>query len=101
VGNAWKKSCWLKEARKPSVDKSRPVKDAQRMRQLSLRSLRAHAYDLLHFARWFENSSDHWADLTQSTLLDYFRHQLEQPPQPKPQTINHRLVVVRCLYHFH
>ena len=27
--------------------------DAQRIRQLSLRSLRAYAYDLLHFARWF------------------------------------------------
>jgi hypothetical protein len=26
--------------------------DAQRVRQLSLRSLRAYAYDLLHFARW-------------------------------------------------
>ena len=28
--------------------------DAQRVRQLSLRSLRAYAYDLLHFARWLE-----------------------------------------------
>jgi hypothetical protein len=26
--------------------------DAQRVRQLSLRSLRAYGYDLLHFARW-------------------------------------------------
>ena len=31
--------------------------DAQRIRQLSLRSLRAYAYDLLHFARWWENAS--------------------------------------------
>ena len=30
--------------------------DAQRLRQLSLRSLRAYAYDLLHFARWFQDS---------------------------------------------
>jgi len=29
--------------------------DAQRIRQLSLRSLRAYAYDLLHFARWFQD----------------------------------------------
>jgi hypothetical protein len=28
--------------------------DAQRLRQLSLRSLRIYAYDLLDFARWFE-----------------------------------------------
>jgi len=27
--------------------------DAQRVRQLSLRSLRAYAFDLLHFARWW------------------------------------------------
>src|SRR5437667_5306362 len=27
--------------------------DAQRIRQLSLRSLRAYGYDLLHFARWW------------------------------------------------
>ena len=27
--------------------------DAQRIRQLSLRSLRAYAYDLLYFARWW------------------------------------------------
>jgi hypothetical protein len=27
--------------------------DGQHIRQLSLRSLRAYAYDLLHFARWW------------------------------------------------
>ncbi|MGH9631106.1 MAG: hypothetical protein ACRD7E_22595, partial [Bryobacteraceae bacterium] len=30
--------------------------DAQHLRQLSPRSLRAYAYDLLHFARWFQAS---------------------------------------------
>jgi hypothetical protein len=30
--------------------------DAQKVRQLSLRSLRAYAYDLLHLARWFKNT---------------------------------------------
>ena len=30
--------------------------DAQRLRQLSLRSLRAYAYDLLHFARWLDQA---------------------------------------------
>jgi len=39
--------------------------------------------------------------MTEATLLDYVRHQLEQPSQPTPQTINHRLGVVRCLYRFH
>jgi len=75
--------------------------DAQRIRQLSLRSLRAYAYDLLHFARWFQDPSRPLSQITQSTLLDYVRHQLDQPPQPTPQTVNHRLVVVHGLYRFH
>jgi len=72
--------------------------DAQRIRQLSLRSLRAYAYDLLHFARWREDRP--LAEITESALLDYVRHQLDQQPQPTPQTINHRLTVLRCLYRF-
>ena len=70
------------------------------MRQLSLRSLRAYGYDLLHFARWLQPPKK-LADLTESTLLDYVRHQLEQQPMPTPQTVNHRLGVVRCSYRFH
>jgi site-specific recombinase XerD len=75
--------------------------DAQHMRQLSPRSLRAYAYDLLHFARWFQNQHQTLAAITESTLLDYVRHQLNQLPRPTPQTINHRLTVIRCLYRFH
>ena len=74
--------------------------DAQRIRQLSFRSLRAYAYDLLHFARWWVAGRP-LAEITESTLLDYVRHQLEQVPPPTPQTINHRLGVLRCLYRFH
>jgi site-specific recombinase XerD len=75
--------------------------DAQHMRQLSPRSLRAYAYDLLHFARWFQSQHQALAAITESTLLDYVRHQLNQQPRPTPQTINHRLTVIRCLYRFH
>jgi len=75
--------------------------DAQRIRQLSLRSLRAYAYDLLHFARWFQDPTKTLSDIHESTLVGYVRHQLEQQPKPTPQTINHRLGVVRCLYRFH
>ena len=74
--------------------------DAQRVRQLSLRSLRAYAYDLLHFARWGAERPP-LSQTTESTLLDYARHQLDQEPKPAPQTINHRLGVLRCLYRFH
>ena len=76
--------------------------DAQRVRQLSLRSLRAYAYDLLHFARWLQSRAPSLCrEITESTLLDYVRHQLDQQPKPTPQTINHRLGVLRCLYRFH
>jgi integrase/recombinase XerD len=72
--------------------------DAQRIRQLSPRSLRAYAFDLLHFARWTGDRP--LSEITESTLLDYARHQLDQESKPTPQTINHRLAVLRCLYRF-
>jgi integrase/recombinase XerD len=76
--------------------------DAQRVRQLSLRSLRAYGYDLLHFARWCSlHPSRALLEMNESTLLDYVRDQLNEVPQPAPQTINHRLGVLRSLYRFH
>jgi integrase/recombinase XerD len=76
--------------------------DAQRIRQLSVRSLRAYAYDLLNFARWWaQHPAKPLSEVTESTLLDYVRYQLDQQPKPTPQTVNHRLVVIRCLYRFH
>ena len=76
--------------------------DGQRIRQLSLRSLRAYAFDLLHFARWWSQPplSLSLSEITESTLLDYVRYQLDQDPKPTPQTVNHRLLVIRCLYRF-
>jgi hypothetical protein len=75
--------------------------DAQRIRQLSLRSLRAYAFDLLHFARWWQDPTRPLSEITESILLDYVRHQLDQQPKPAPQTVNHRLTVIRNLYRFH
>jgi integrase/recombinase XerD len=76
--------------------------DAQRIRQLSLRSLRAYGYDLLHFARWWlQGPLRPLSELTESILLDYVRDQLDREPKPTPQTINHRLGVLRSLYRFH
>jgi integrase/recombinase XerD len=75
--------------------------DAQKLRQLSLRSVRAYGYDLLHLARWLKATRHPLARLNQSLLLQYVRYQLNQQPKPTPQTINHRLDVLRCLYRFH
>jgi integrase len=41
------------------------------------------------------------SEITESIRLDYVRHQLDQQPKPTPQTVNHRLGVVHCLYRFH
>jgi len=75
--------------------------DGQHLRQLSPRSLRIYAYDLLDFARWFEPRHKPFAEITESTLVDYVRSQLEQDPKPTPQTVNHRLGTVRCCCRFH
>jgi len=75
--------------------------DGQRLRQLSLRSLRIYSYDLLNFARWFAPRHQPLAEITESTLVDYVRHQLEQDLKPTPRTVNHRLGTVRCCYRFH
>src|SRR6266700_1542302 len=56
--------------------------DGQRLRQLSPRSLRIYAYDLLDFARWFELQHRPLAEITESTLVAYGRHQLQQDPKP-------------------
>jgi len=74
--------------------------DAQRIRQLSLRSLRAYAFDLLHFARWWSQRllPLPLSEIHDSTLLEYVRSQLDQQPQPAPATVNRRLTVVHCVY---
>ena len=91
----------LRDENGRELDWANAFLDAQRLRQLSLRSLRAYAYDLLDFARWSEPQRTPLAEMTERTLVDYVRHQLEQQPEPTPQTVNHRLGVVRCCYRFH
>jgi site-specific recombinase XerD len=80
--------------------------DAKCLLQRSPRSLRAYAFDLLHFARWAQPAAAsqppaRLAQLNDSVLRDYLRHQLEQQPPPAPRTINHRLDLLRALYRFH
>jgi integrase/recombinase XerD len=76
--------------------------DAQAIRSLSPRSLRAYGFDLLNFATWwFRGKRSSLNGLNQLRLLEYVRHQLKARPCPTPQTVNHRLTVLRCLYRFH
>src|SRR6266700_1887132 len=91
----------LRDENGGELDWANAFLDAQCIRQLSLRSLRAYAYDLLDFGRWFQPRHQPLAEIAESSLLDYVRHQLQQHPKPTPQTVNHRLGVVRCCYRFH
>ena len=77
--------------------------DAQRIRQLSLCSLRAYAFDLLHFARWWSQRPLPLplAEIDDTCLLDYVRSQLDLQPPPAPATVNRRLTVIHCVYRFH
>jgi site-specific recombinase XerD len=84
-----------------AVDWANEFLDAQKMRGLSLCSLRAYAYDLLNLAQWFSAASVKLPELNQSKLLDYIRFQLNHQPQPAAQTINHRITATHCLYRFH
>ena len=91
----------LVDARNRELAWANTFLDAQRMRQLSLRSLRAYGYDLLHLARWLPHTRHSLQHLTESLLIDYVRCQLDHEPKPAASTINHRLGVLRCLYRFH
>lgn len=93
----------LVDQREQEVTWANAFLDAQRVRQLSLCSLRAYGYDLLHFARWWfqHHPLRTVQDMDESDLLAYVRQQLKEDPKPTPQTINHRLGVLRSLYRFH
>lgn len=84
-----------------AVDWANEFLDAQRLRGLSLRTLRAYAYDLLNLARWLASASIELSGLTEAKLTGYIHFQLEHQVQPAPRTINHRLSVTLCLYRFH
>lgn len=75
--------------------------DAQCVRGLSPRTLRAYGFDLLNFAKWWFQSSRDLRHLNRSHLLDYVRYQLKSKPSPTPQTVNHRLAVLGCFYRFY
>lgn len=75
--------------------------DAHHIRGLSPHSLRSYGYDLLNFVRWWRHRKRSSLErLDESRLLDYVRYQLQSTPKPAPQTVNHRLTVIRCLYRF-
>jgi integrase len=69
--------------------------DQQRVRGVADSTLRSYAHDLLHFLRWWaaahKTSAITKQALTESTLLDYIRFQLNQNPPPAAASINRRV----------
>jgi integrase len=71
--------------------------DREYVRRLAKTTLRACAYSLLHFVRWWE-STHHSAelvesDLSESTLLEYLKFQSKHDPRVASTTINFRIGV--------
>src|SRR5215471_17883501 len=71
--------------------------DREYVRRLANTSLRAYAYSLLHFVRWWDSihhtGNIEEGELSESTLLDYVRFQSSQQPRPSASTINDRIAV--------
>ena len=68
--------------------------DAQHLRQLSPRSLRIYAYDLLDFARWLAPLNRPLAEITESTIVDYVRHQLDAQTADGEPSPRHRALLL-------
>jgi site-specific recombinase XerD len=69
--------------------------DQERVRGVADTTLRSYAHDLLHFLRWWatahKTSTITKQALTESTLLDYIRFQVNQDPPPAAASINRRV----------
>ena len=92
----------LLDGQRQEVDWANDFLDLQQVRGLSSYTLRAYAFSLLHFARWWVRPIPQpLSELTESTLFEYVCYQRQAEPKAQPPTINHRLTVLRCLYRFH
>jgi integrase len=69
--------------------------DQQRVRGVVDSSLRSYAHDLLHFLRWWaaehKTSTITKQSLSESTLPDYIRFQVNQNPAPAAESVNRRV----------
>ena len=69
--------------------------DQERVRGVADSTLRSYAHDLLHFLRWWaaahKTSTITEQALSEATLLDYIRFQVNQNPSPAAESINRRV----------
>jgi|SRR3989339_491627 len=74
--------------------------DSLAARSLSERTLRIYAHDLLCFWRWLILTAIEFKNITRTSLLEFIQY-LQNHFTLAPVTINHRLVVIDCLYQYH
>ena len=67
-------------------------------RGLSVLSVRAYGYDLIHLFRWMELTNKKFDQINKADLLDYIQYQKEL--KSKPRSINRRLVVCESYHHY-
>jgi site-specific recombinase XerD len=80
-----------------SIEQVNEYLDSLAVRGLSERTIRIYAYDLLNFWKWIIQTKNNLEDINRNLLLEYIRYQRQQS-SPSATTINHRLIVVECLY---
>ena len=87
-----------------SIEQVNQYLDSLATRGLSDKTVRIYAYDLLNFWTWLAQAKINplrLADITRNSLLEYVRYQRQSTSTISAVTINHRLIVVKCLYQYH
>jgi len=90
----------LMDSNKGDIKEVNEYLDFLAVRGFSERTIRIYAYDLLNFWRWIIEMKIKLEALNRKFLLEYIRYQRQQKAVAAT-TINHRLVVVKCLFMYH
>jgi site-specific recombinase XerD len=80
------------------VEEANAFLQAVATRGLSPLTVRAYAFDLVALYRWMASTDRSLAELTQSDLLDFIRH--ERGRGAHPRSINRRLIACQLLHRF-
>ena len=81
------------------VEQANEYLDSLAARGLSEKTMSGYAYDLLIFWRWFIQTNINFENITKKTLIEYIQYQ-RQDSSPAATTINRRLTVLECFYHY-
>src|SRR3989338_4531909 len=80
------------------TQKSQELFDVTLARGLSVKTVRAYAYDLAIFFRWHCKQSSPFSKLDQRTLVRFMKN--EHQKERKPATVNRRLNSIQVFFRF-